>query len=198
MFIQVVQGRVTARDALEERFDAWHRSLAPGAKGWLGSTGGITADGELVMVVRFADEASARANSSRPEQDAWWNETSGLIEGPVFHDYPDAEMWLGGGSDDAGFVQVIQGVWRGEGTPADVVSDADAMAEMRPDVIGGTYGMDDRGHFTQTVYFTSEEEARKGERDTADDPDAERMAEWMAKVEGLRYLDLTEPWMASP
>ena len=33
-----------------------------------------------------------------------------LMDGPPeFHDCDDVTVWLGGGSDDAGFVQIIQG-----------------------------------------------------------------------------------------
>jgi hypothetical protein len=72
------------------------------------------------------------------------------------------------------------------------------MSELRRDVIGGTIGWDDDGHFTQTVYFTSEEAAREGERALASDPGiSAQMNEWVAHVEGLRYLDLGEPRMAS-
>src|SRR4029079_14635214 len=73
-------------------------------------TGGLTADSTFVAVVRFDSRAAADASSSRPEQDAWWRETSACYDGDVaFHDYDDSFTMLDGGSDDAGFVQVMQG-----------------------------------------------------------------------------------------
>ena len=199
MFIQVMQGRVADAGAARARLDTWVRDLAPSADGWLGTTAGVTADGEFVAVVRFVDEESARRNSDRAEQGEWWAETSGMFEGDAqFHDYPTATLMLGGGSDDAGFVQVIQGVYTGEGTPADMDGEDD-LAELRPDVIGGSVGWDDRGHFTQTVYFTSEAEAREGEKAMEDHPEVgEEMGAWAAQVQDLRYLDLTDPWISSP
>jgi hypothetical protein len=199
MFIQVIQGKVSDADAVRVRFTDWVRNLGPTAEGWLGSTEGVTENGDFVAVVRFRDEDSARRNSARPEQGEWWAETESLFDGEVqFHDYPHTTLWMGGGSDDAGFVQVIQGTQTGDASPGDMDMDEERMSELRPDVIGGTIGWDDDGHFTQTVYFTSEEAAREGERALASDPGiSAQMNEWVAQVEGLRYLDLSEPRMAS-
>lgn len=200
MFIQVMQGRVSDAEAIQARFTAWVEELAPSAEGWLGSTAGMTENGEFIAMVRFEDEPAARHNSDRPEQGVWWAETSDLFDdGAQFHDYPNTQLFLGGGSDDAGFVQFIQGTYMGEGTPADVVEDENELGEMRPELIGGIYGWNDRGHFTQAVYFTSEEEARRGEETMGDDEEMARQVEtWMSRVENMRYLDLRHPWLVSP
>ena len=110
MFIQVIQGRCSDADRLRKQLDVWERDLASGADGFLGSTGGLTDDGTFVAVVRFESREQADAQSSRPEQDAWWQETSTCYDGEVdFRNYDDAFTMLDGGSDDAGFVQVMQG-----------------------------------------------------------------------------------------
>lgn len=195
MFIQVIQGPVANADAMREQFETWHRDLAPGATGWLGSTAGMSSDGEFAVVVRFADEAAARANGERPDQGTWWARTAELFDAePVFHDYPHATLLFDGGSDDAGFVQLIQGVDT-SGSPDDALDDGDDLREERPDVIGGSLGWDDDGHFTQTVYFTSEAEARAGE---AREGGGEDMAEWVERVRDMRFVDLTDPWLVSP
>ena len=75
MFIQVIQGRCNDADALHRQMDRWREELEPSATGWLGGTYGITDDDEFVGVVRFDSRASAEANSVRPEQGAWWEET---------------------------------------------------------------------------------------------------------------------------
>lgn len=200
MFIQVLQGPVSNPGAMKSRFDDWNRQLGPSAEGWLGTTAGVTADGEFVAAVRFSDEAAARRNSDRPEQGEWWAETEKLFDGEVtFHDYSNTDLWLDGGSDDAGFVQVIQGRFTGDGTPADFLEDSEELAELRPEIIGGTIGWSDDGHFTEAVYFTSEEAAREGEKKMDADPKAsQEMQEWVSQVEGLRFLDLTDPWLTSP
>src|ERR671939_317468 len=71
MFVQVVQGRTSDPQALDAATERWMRDLAPGATGWLGTTGGITEDGRAIAVVRFESEEAARRNGKRPEQQQW-------------------------------------------------------------------------------------------------------------------------------
>ena len=66
MFIQVIQERCSDADRLRKQLDVWERDLAPGADGFLGSTGGLTDDGTFVAVVRFDSREQADAQSSRP------------------------------------------------------------------------------------------------------------------------------------
>ncbi len=198
MFIQVLQGPTSDAEGLRARLDGWVQEHGSSVTGWLGTTAGVTADGVFVAAVRFADEAAARRNSDRPEQGDWWAATEPLFDGPVtFHDYRNVDVLLGGGSDDAGFVQVIQGTYTGDGSPAMSADDAAALSALRPDVIGGTVGWDDDGHFTQVVYFTSEEEARRSERAMGEDDEARaRLERFLAEVENVEYFDLGEPWFA--
>ena len=63
MFVQVIEGRTTDPAAIIEHGDRWQREVRPGAIGYLGVTAGVTADGRTVAIVRFEDEASARANA---------------------------------------------------------------------------------------------------------------------------------------
>ncbi len=75
----------------------------------LGVTSGATADGRAITIARFESEAVARTNSERPEQGAWWAETAKYYDGDaVFTETSDVEEFLGGGSNDAGFVQVMK------------------------------------------------------------------------------------------
>ena len=70
MFVQVIQGKLKDADLLNRQLERWRKEVKPGAKGYLGSTGGATADGRSIAIVRFDSEAAARANSGRPEQSA--------------------------------------------------------------------------------------------------------------------------------
>lgn len=200
MFIQVIQGRTENDQALRAATERWADELAPGAEGWLGATFGVTDDGVFIGVVRFDSEESARRNSERPEQGAWWRETEQLLSGgATFHDYTDITTMLRGGSDDAGFVQVLQGR----------VSDRDRMVELtdragsvlaseRPEIIGGTLAVGPDGGFTETVAFTTEDAARDGERRQLSRAGEELMSELNALIESVTYLDLHRPWFASP
>jgi hypothetical protein len=110
VFIQIIQGKCTRPDELREMASTWRRELGGGAEGWLGGTYGFTDDDQFIGVVRFESREAAMANSARPEQTAWAEKMMALMDGPVeFHDCDDVMLFLDGGSDEAGFVQVIRG-----------------------------------------------------------------------------------------
>ncbi len=194
MFTQFIEGRVTDADRLRHQYQRWLTELAPQAAGWLGSTGGITPDGTGFIAVRFASTDDARANSNRPEQGEWWKDTEACFGGPVeFLDCDETQSFLGGGSDDAGFVQVIRGRVRDLTRARDVMADMDAQLRTeRPDVIGGYIGTRPDGTYVQVVYFTSEEDARRGEASAGAPEEFQDM-----QADPPRFLDLSDPWLAS-
>lgn len=200
MFVQVIEGKVADADGLRAQLDAWRQELLPGADGWLGTTSGVTADGRFIGVVRFESEAAAQANSQRPEQGAWWQKMAATFDGDVtFKNCPEVDTFGAGGSDDAGFVQIMMGT----ADRAQMAAVADELAatlkQMRPDVIGGTMAWPGDGSFVQTVYFSSEDEARKNEsaREASDEARAamERLGSLMTVD---RYIDLSDPMLVSP
>ena len=203
MFVQVVQGRVKDRDGVRAQIERWERELKPGAVGYLGSTAGLSDDGELIVVARFESEHAAMRNSERPEQDAWWQETAQLLDPDVaFKNYNEVYLIQGGGSDHAGFVQVMQGTAR---DPDRMKALDDQMSEWlqkyRPDHLGALVAWLRDGSFNHTVYFTSEGEARAGERRMeAEIPEDVRMLleEWRSLADDLRYTDLRQLWLSSP
>ena len=90
MFVQVIEGTTSDPAALIEHGDRWQREVRPGAVGYLGVTAGVTADGRAVAIVRFEDEASARANAERPEQTVWFEGMAKLYDGePAFTESSD-------------------------------------------------------------------------------------------------------------
>lgn len=201
MFIQVIQGQVSDAEGMRGRLDKWVEDQAPAASGWLGSTAGVGDDGTFIALARFESEDAARRNSDRPEQDQWWTETVSLFDGDVtVHDCRDVVTMGRGGSDDAGFVQVIQGRIRDvERMRALSEQFESAAGDFRPDVIGGVVGLHGDGGYTNAVYFTSEAAAREGEQQ---EPPAELkalMEEEMALHEGEpSFLNLRDPWLSSP
>ena len=199
MFIQIMQGRCRDADQLRQVTEEWREQLAPSAEGWLGGTYGVTDDGEFVGVVRFESREAAAKNSARPEQGEWWKRMSACFDGEVtFHDCDNAMLFLGGGSDDAGFVQVIQGrIDDPERFRHFMEQPMDALHEARPEIIGGTIAMEPDGWFTQTICFRSEEEAREGERKEMPAEMREQFEETMSHVQDTKYLDLHHPWFAS-
>lgn len=199
MFIQVIQGRCNDPDRLRQLTEEWHDTMGPTAEGWLGGTYGITDDGEAVAIVRFDSREAATRNSARPEQGEWWQRMQTCFDGEVsVHDCDNAMLFMGGGSDDAGFVQVIQGrIDEPERFRHVMEQPMDALHEMRPEIIGGTLAMEPDGWFVQTVCFRTEEEARAGEQKEMPPEIGEEFAETMAHVSDQRYLNLHQPWFAS-
>jgi hypothetical protein len=199
MFMQIIQGRIRDAEAAKAAMDRWEMELAPGAEGWLGGTYGVTDDGQMVAAVRFESREAAQRNSDRPEQSSWWTEMESCFDGEVtFHDCDDVVLVLDGGSDKAGFVQIIQGrVTDREKARAIGEQSGSIIAQHRPDVLGATIAIDADGFFTETVAFTSEEAARAGEAKELPE-DARAMVEQeMAMLKDVKYLDLHQPWFSS-
>ncbi len=197
MFIQVITAKVVDEKALWRQIDRWESDLRSGAGGFLGSTGGITDDGRLIVLARFESEDAARRNSERPEQATWWAETEKTIKDPTFQDSVEVVVMGAGGSNDAGFVQVMRGHVLDAAKMKDLhgrMKELEAaMAETRPDVIGDVTAIHADGTFTDAVYFRSESEARANEASEMPAEMQAMFAEWTSAASIDEYLDLTQP-----
>jgi hypothetical protein len=201
MFVQVIQGKVSDHAAARERLESWVRELSPGADGWLGSTAGVTDSGDLVVLARFESEQAARRNSDRPEQSEWWATTAALFsEEPTFLDSTAVEVDTSGDPDGAGFVQVMQGATSNPERARELMAaDPTDWASFRPEILGSLTAYHPDGAWTMAIYFTSEDEAREGER-KAPPPELARV---MEELDSLAvgepvFLDLRDPWLHSP
>lgn len=199
MFVQFIRGKVKDPAGLRAQADKWMKELMPGAKGFLGATEGITDDGTFVAVARFESEEAARANSDRPEQGAWWEETAKALENVTFYDCPDVQTFMGGGSDDAGFVQLMIYKAKDVGEMKKLAKEFENLTLERPDIIGGTSAVAKDGTFIDTNYFTSEGAARAGESGEMS-PEAQSLFQRFGELTegGIEYVDLREPWLFSP
>lgn len=199
MFVQVMEGRVRDVEGLRAQIEKWRAELAPGAAGYLGTTAGVVGDGNFIGVVRFESEEAARANSDRPEQGEWWAETSSMYDGEVtFTNCPEVDTFGAGGSDDAGFVQVIKGR-ADRAALAPVAAETDEMLRRtRPDVLGGVVAWPGDGSFIQTVYFSSEAEARANEKaEPATDEERQAWERMSSLMQMEQFIDITDPWLFS-
>lgn len=193
MFIQVLKAKAVDPAGLRKQMDRWDDEVRPVAKGVLGTTGGITEDGRLIMLARFESEDLAMQNSDLPEQSAWWEETSQYLSDPEFINCSTVDTWLDGGSDDAGFVQVIEGtVDSRDDLLKKFEAEGESIRQIRPEIFGAMIAWHDDNHFTEAVYFTSEAEARKGE---ADQEAQEKRTEVMGAIRDLTFYDLKEPFL---
>lgn len=193
MFIQVITGRVADAAGLEAALDRWQSEVRPGAAGFLGSTGGVTADGRFVGLVRFESAEAAKANSDRAEQSAWWAEAEKSFSGPVtFRDCTEVDSYRGGGSDDAGFVQVMQG--RADRQKLRQLDERvePILPRLRPDLLGSVRAWHG-DEYIEAAYFTSEADARAGEAQEPPPELADAMPEWQAVMGDVTYYDLTAP-----
>ncbi|HVE92983.1 MAG TPA: hypothetical protein VNE62_11900 [Actinomycetota bacterium] len=200
MFVQIFRARTKDKAGVREQFDRWVAELAEGAPGWLGSTVGLTDDGEMVGIARFASEEEARANSSRPEQGKWFEKLSEHLDGDVsFKESSDVDFVMGGGSDQAGFVQLIEGAVTDEERFRAVVRDLESLLLLqRPEIMGGIIAYHGDGSLTEAFYFTSEETAREGESKMAAPEIQKYLDEISALTKDLRYTDIRQPWLAGP
>ena len=201
MFVQVIRGQVRDTDRIRAQFDTWVAELSAGAVGWLGSTAGVTEDGQLVALARFESEEAARRNSERPEQSAWWEETAALFtDEPVFHDSTTVDVDTAGDPDTARFVQVMQGRSSDPDRARELMAnDPTDWAAFRPDILGSVSVVHDGDAWTMALYFTSEQDAREGERKEPPPEMAETMKEMDALTIGQPvFFDLKDPWLDAP
>ncbi|HUP70178.1 MAG TPA: hypothetical protein VM142_10235 [Acidimicrobiales bacterium] len=197
MFVQVITAKVVDAEGMKRQVDRWEKEIRPGAMGFLGSTSGVTEEGRMIVLARFESEEAAQKNSERPEQGEWWAETEKALEEVTFQNSEDVVVMGGGGSNDAGFVQVMRGrILDGakmKEMQARLAEFEQAMAAHRPDVIGDVTVTHPDGTYTDAIYFKSEAEARANENKDMP-PDMQAMfSEWMAAATVDEYLDLKEP-----
>jgi hypothetical protein len=199
MFVQMMEGRTSDPEGLQRQLDRWVAELEPGAAGYVGTTGGVTSDGRVVMFARFESEDAARANSDRPEQGAWWADTEKCFDGPVtFTESSDIQSFLAGGSDDAGFVQVMKVANADRELAARLDSEFEKIAgDMRPDLIGGWRMWTGPDSAVDVNYFTSEAAARDGESKPPPPELAELFGEFMETMSNAEFIDLSSPMLHS-
>jgi hypothetical protein len=200
VFAQIIRGKVSDPRAVRPVVDRWMTELGPTAKGWLGSTSGITDDNEVFVLVRFESEEAARANSDRPEQGAWWAEMEKLFDGePRFQDSNDVQVDTSGDLDAAGFVQVMTGQVTDPDRAKQLMAEQPDMRTLRPDILGSVSVGHEDGKWSMVIYFTSEAEAREGEAKEMPPEALKAMEEMQSLSVGQpEFLDLKTPWLDSP
>jgi hypothetical protein len=195
VFVQLIQGKTSDKEGLHRQLEAWMSKLRPDAEGYLGTTGGVTDDGDAFIAARFESEEAARANSDRPEQGAWWAETERYFDGPVsFVNSADVDVQVEP-SNDAGFVQVIQSTARDRKRIEEInATVGPAMTESRPEIVG-VVSVWSGDQVCDIAYFTTEEAARAGERKELTEAHRKLFEEWQSLINEPTFLDLKDPWL---
>lgn len=194
MFVQIIEGRTKDAEGQARHGATW--DTAVGKPGILGVTAGATDDGRFVSVVRFESEEAARAIQDSPEQTAWFETMSTFYDGPpTFAESSEVEELLGGGPDEAGFVQVMRstGVDRAQVQRMDKLFET--FADQRPDLLGVLRVWTGPDSCVDVAYFSSEAEARAGEQVEMPAELQEAMADMGEPAGTTEYLDLKQPYL---
>jgi hypothetical protein len=200
MFAQIIRGKTSDPKGVRAAIKRWMENLGPRAKGWLGSTGGVTDEGEVFALVRFESEEAAKANSDKPEQGEWWAEMEKTLDGEAtFQDSNDVRVDTSGDPGAAGFVQVMTGQVSDPDRAKELMAEQPDMRSLRPDILGSVTIGNENGKWTMVIYFTSEAEAREGERKEMPPEMLKTMEEMQSLSVGQpEFLDLKDPWLDSP
>jgi len=194
MFVQIIEGRTNDADGIKRQGDRWQTEVGPGAAGFLGVTSGVTADGRAIAIARFESEELARANSARPEQSAWWAEMEKYYDGEVtFTESTDVQEFLGGGSNDAHFVQIMKSTGVDRDRMGRLDEQFEKFAGLRPDLIGSFRVWTGADRCIEANYFTSEADARAGEQQELPAEVQALMSEFQDLMQNTEFLDLSDP-----
>lgn len=186
MFSQVVRGRTNDPAAVRRELNLWASTA-----GTSDITAGVTDDGRFIAVTSFESEESARAAIGD------WH---GMLDGQVtVSGSLRTHLSAPGERSLARFVQVVQGqVTDLAEARRHLDSLQEALAAYLPCLLGTLTVEHDGERFTRVLYYSTEEEARAGERDMPaevrhrDEP-ARRLL-----VGPVEFLDLRDPWLLSP
>ena len=185
MFSQVVQGHTNDPTAVRLAMERW-----AAAAEMISITAGVTEDGRFIAVTTFESEESARAANGD------WH---GVLDGQVtVRNGTRTDVFTPGDLARARFVQVVEG----QVTDLDHARRHKASLQVElaahlPWLLGTLTVEHDGMRFTRVLYFSTEEEARAGERDM---PAAVRRRDEPALrllVGPLEFLDLRDPWLLS-
>lgn len=195
MFVRMLRARVSAKPLLRNAWDQLGDSLGK-IPGWRCMVGGIDRDGGFFGTIEFTDPGAAHHAWTDGEVSRWLQEVQRSLDNVDERESADGEILLPGPRNEAGFIQFIQA--RTSDKPRwKAINDAmqEVMRSHRPEVLAATIAWNDDDSFLETVYFTSEQEAREGESREFPGGMAGLFGELMDLVSDLSYTDLRSPWL---
>lgn len=199
MFVWVLEGKAADPGEVGRQLGRWTIEFGDTTPGYLGATGGVTDDGRFLLFVRWESEDAGNELLMRPEQQAWYEEFQTSFDGAIgFAETGDVTTHLAGGSDAAGFVQAmkVSGVDRRRVEAADREFE-NIAPHVRPDLIGGIRVWTALDGFVEVNYFTSEQDARDGEKQAPPPELVDGFEDFMAMMKDAEYFDFTEPFLHS-
>jgi hypothetical protein len=157
----------------------------------------VSADGDVVLLLRFASQEAAYLTLDLPASARWWQQCRRLLSGPpVLTESTAVTGILRGGSDDAAAVRITRGS-ASRASLRDSLRPLEALpAAERAPVIGGFVAWHEGGRFTEALYLR-EPAGRSGEL-TASSALRRVLDVHDAAVGAASVVDLGEPWLISP
>ncbi|GAB3688589.1 hypothetical protein GCM10027589_56450 [Actinocorallia lasiicapitis] len=200
MFIQVIQAPARDAEGLRAASYRWAHTLGSTSVGWMGCTGGVTAEGRFVTVERFESEQKAILESGRPGRRRWWNEMTGHLTGEATFTNcrtVDVQAVDQDAIDRAGFVQITQGRVADPALLRTLLATLHKeLAETRPDLLGSTLALHPDDGYTHLLYYVSEDTVWDAElRETPPRLKSVMDAIFELNLAAPDYHVLTSPWM---
>lgn len=195
MFVRTIRARVSVKPLLRNAWDHIAEALS-GRPGWCSAVAGIPQPHAFIASLEFTDGTSAAAALADPPVTRWLKEVENCLEDIVVVDSSEGETLLSGPRQEARFLQII------EARTTDKerwIAINEAMQEVmrthRPEVLAASIAWHGGDRFTETVYFTSEQEAREKESREFPGGMVGLFGELMNLVEDLTYTDVRAPWI---
>ena len=117
-----------------------------------------------------------------------------MYDGEVtFAGSSDVQEFLGGGSNDAGFVQVMKTTGIDRAAAARLDEQFERFSHLRPDLLGSFRVWTTPDTCVEANYFTSEADARAGEQQQMPEEVQALMGEFAEVMKTAEFLDLTDP-----
>ncbi|MDX6321075.1 MAG: hypothetical protein QOF52_933 [Propionibacteriaceae bacterium] len=198
MFVRVVRGPVADRESARTALQRCVERLSPESSGWLGTTAGVTEDGQLLALESFESEEAAHRTLD-PGGGGQWSTQNDLFTGNVIVRDSKAVLVipLNGDLEDATFVRILEGRYRDpERARALMTVDLPAWATFAPHLLGGLVVDHAEGAYTTALYYTSEDAAREAEFNKPPGNVEEVMKQIGALNAGMPTLfTLRQPWL---
>lgn|GEM_PF-199387 len=189
MFVQVVRAPAVDPTPLLEQVARLPAMLSTDPAGFLGLSAGISDDGDFVAVARF----------TQPGGGGWWAALEPWLAGPAdVRASSDVELLLGGGSDQAGFVEVIEGRTSDRARFMELERQLEPrLAADRPDFLGSQIVWWTDGSWLEVAYFTSEDDVRAGDALPVAPEVEELTAAWEDVARPSAQSDLADPYLST-
>lgn len=197
MFVRVIDAAVVSKALLRNAWDHLHDELAR-TDVWSASVGGVGSNGRFLATMCFTSPSGTDVLESDPLVARWWADLHLHLEEPTVQDSTSADILIPGGSEAATFVQFIRGRSSDPERMSAINKAMQAEVQMhRPEILGSSIAWHAGGVFTETVYFTSEQEARLGESREFPGGIKGLFEELMQLVQEIAYIDVRSPWMTA-